>query len=348
MEISPIELKAHYTNLLQLHVKWCGSEIEKYERLLSHGSDRLIVRLISSDKTKSIGIVNRHTEENRAFISFAGHFKKNSLNIPEIYIVSPSEDSYILEDLGDETLLDRISDGKEFGSSKTGLYKTVIEELPKFQIRAGKNIDYSFCYQFNEFGEENITFDLDYFRQRFLKNFYNDNPDETSLGFDLNYIKNKILELPRDYFLYRDFQSRNIMLRSDTPCFIDFQSGRKGALLYDIASLLYDAKADIPQNTREELLEHFLLVLKDYNIKDTESLRHHFWYFALVRILQAMGAYGYLGIVKGKRRFLESIPYALKNINFILQNRVEGKELSYLKKIFSELLTEQKTENEKA
>lgn len=348
MEISPIELKAHYTNLHHLHFKWCGSEIEKYERLLSHGSDRLIVRLVSTDKTTSIGIVNRHTEENRAFLSFAGHFKKNGLNIPEIYIVSPSEDSYILEDLGDETLLNRISDGKEFDSAKTGLYKTVIEELPKFQITAGKIIDYSFCYQFNEFGEENIIYDLNYFRQRFLKNFYNDEPDEKSLETDLNLIKDKILELPRDYFLYRDFQSRNIMLRRNTPWFIDFQSGRKGSLLYDIASLLYDAKADIPQNTREELLDYYILVLKDFNIKDNDSLRHHFWYFVLVRILQAMGAYGFLGIVKGKRRFLESIPYALKNINYILANKIEGRELTYLKNIFSELLTEQKTQNEKA
>lgn len=348
MELSPIELKAHYTNLLHLHVKWCGSEIEKYERLLSHGSDRLIIRLISTDKTTSIGIVNRHTEENRAFLSFAGHFKQNGLNIPEIYIVSPSEDSYILEDLGDETLLNRISDGKDFDNTKTDLYKTVINELPKFQLKAAGGIDYNLCYQFKEFGEENITFDLNYFRQRFLKNFYNDEPDERSLETDLNLIKNRILELPRDYFLYRDFQSRNIMLRGNIPWFIDFQSGRKGALLYDIASLLYDAKADIPQNTREELLEYYLLVLKDNSIKDTDNLRQHFWYFALVRILQAMGAYGYLGIVKGKRRFLESIPYALKNINFILSNRIEGNELGYLKKIFSELLTEQKKENEKA
>lgn len=137
------------------------------------------------------------------------------------------------------------------------------------------------------------------------------------------------------------------MIKNDKPFFIDFQSGRKGALLYDMASLLYDAKADIPQPVREELLDHYLSVISGYVDNDTEKMKQYFWYFAIIRILQAMGAYGFLGIVKGKRRFLESIPYALKNINFILANKIPDEELIYIKTVFNELLKENLSVNEK-
>lgn len=348
MELSPIELKAHYTNLLHLHVKWCNKQVEKYEPLLSHGSERLIIRLIADDGTSSIGIVNRHLEENRAFINFGRHFKNSGLNVPQIHIVSASEDSYILDDLGDETLLKRVLDGDEFNSAKVELYKKVIGELPKFQVTGSSGIDYSYCYQYKEFGSENIDYDLDYFKQRFLKNFHKGEIDTELLDKDLACLKDKILEFPREYFLYRDFQSRNIMIKNDEPFFIDFQSGRKGALLYDIASLLYDAKADIPQQIREDLLEYYLEELKQYADIDAVKMKQYFWYFAMIRILQAMGAYGFLGIVKGKKRFLESIPYALKNINFILSSRTGTNEFPYLKQIFSELLNGNNTENDKA
>ena len=347
MELSPIELKAHYTNLLHLHVKWCRRGIEKYEQLLSHGSERLIVRLHAEGGTSSIGIVNRHLEENRAFISFGKHFHEKGLNVPQIHIISPSEDSYILDDLGDETLLKCVLAANEFNTDIIDLYKKVIDELPKFQITGGAEIDYKLCYQYNEFGSDNIDYDLDYFKQRFLKHFHKGEVNAAQLESDLLHIKDKILEFPREFFLYRDFQSRNIMIKNGTPFFIDFQSGRKGALLYDIASLLYDAKADVPQNIREELLEYYLIVLPQYANVDTGKMRSYFWYYALVRILQAMGAYGYLGIVKGKTRFLESIPYALKNINFILNERIDKNELLYLKQIFIELLNANKT-NDKA
>lgn len=348
MELSPYEMKAHYTNLQHLHVKHFGIDCIKYEPILSHGSERLIIRLYSAEGNTAIGIVNRHAEENKAFISFGRHFRNEGLNVPEIYIVSDDGLSYIQEDLGDETLLKRLSGSDGFSSDKIELYKHVINELPRFQVTAGKGIDYSLCYQFNEFGEENINFDLDYFKLRFLQQFYKGSIEQDKLENDLAYIRSKILEFPRDYFLYRDFQSRNIMIKNNKPFFIDFQSGRKGALLYDMASLLYDAKADIPQHIREELLGYYLNIIVNYVNTDTVKMKEYFWYFAIVRILQAMGAYGFLGIVKGKRRFLESIPYALKNINYILENKTQDSDLLYIKKVFNELLKESISVNEKA
>jgi aminoglycoside/choline kinase family phosphotransferase len=162
--------------------------------------------------------------------------------------------------------------------------------------------------------------------------------NEKLLDNNLGHLKQKLLELDRQYFLYRDFQSRNIMIKNNALYFIDFQSGRRGALLYDLASLLYDAKADVPQKIREQLLEYYLKEVSSHVKIDTEKYRQYFWYFAVIRILQALGAYGFVGIVKGRSKFLESIPYALKNINFILNQRLQHSELGYLKNIFTELL----------
>ncbi len=341
MGLSAQEQKAYYTNLLHLHAKHFGTGIKEYRPISSHGSDRIIVRLISERGGTCIGIINPvHISENKAFISFGIHFKSAGLKIPEIYTVSEDQKHYLLEDLGDESLFDRISAGNSFDDEKKGLYKRVFEELPKFQITAGKDIDYSLCYQFSEFGSDNINFDLNYFKERFLSNFFKSEINAAKLDKDLDLLKSEILEVPRDYFLYRDFQSRNVMIKDEKLYFIDFQSGRKGALLYDAASMLYDAKANIPQDAREELLAYYLEVLKSFTVIDTVYYSRKFWFFAIIRIMQAMGAYGYLGLIKGKSRFLESIPYALKNIDFILNERVPKSEFNYLKQIFFELQNE--------
>jgi aminoglycoside/choline kinase family phosphotransferase len=338
MSTAPDVKKLHFTALQNLYIKCFGHAFAEYEELSSHGSDRIIVRL-KSEHQSCIGIVNPHIEENKAFLSFGKTFKANGLNVPEIHLIAKDNGSYLLEDLGDETLSIRIkSNWDEGAEEKKALYKKAIDELPKFQVSMASHVDFTLCYQFNEFGEDNINYDINYFKERFLKVFYKSQINEELLDKDLNYLKNKILEMPKDYFLYRDFQSRNIMLKGNDLYFIDFQSGRRGALLYDIASLLYDAKANILQTIREELLEYYLDTVIKYTNIDRNLYQHYFWYFAMIRILQAMGAYGFLGITKGKSKFLESIPYALENINFILNNRIASNELSYLRSIFSELL----------
>jgi aminoglycoside/choline kinase family phosphotransferase len=324
--------------LRELYRNSFKQEAVSFQPVYSHGSDRNIFRIISADSNPVIGIYNSNKAENNAFIEFSKHFKTNGLNVPEIYRVSGDSHAYLMEDLGDITLFNKICDESErFSQHNIELYKHAIENLVKFQLEAGKEINFSLCYQFNEFGKDNIEFDLNYFKQRFLNNFYKKEHDKDRLENELNFLKQKLLEQSRDYFLYRDFQSRNIMLHKNDLYFIDYQSGRKGALQYDIASLMYDAKADVPQELREELLEYYTSEAKKYTNIQTNDFKHYFWYFAIIRILQAMGAYGFLGITKGKKRFLESIPYALTNINFILNHRINKSEFSYLKTIFSEI-----------
>jgi aminoglycoside/choline kinase family phosphotransferase len=339
MDASHFELKAYYTSLQNLHIGHFGMPVEAFEQLKSHGSERFIARLKSGGGNSTIGIVNRNTDENKALIGFGKTFKDHGLNVPEILAVNKDNGSYLMEDLGDETLLNKI-EASGFDSAIEEFYRKAIENLAEFQITAGKDIDYSLCYQFKEFGEENIDFDINYFKERFLKVFCKANHDEGLLSKDLDYLKNKILKLPRNFFLYRDFQSRNIMIKNSELYFIDFQSGRRGALLYDLASLLYDAKADIPQQTREKLLEYYLRTAMKITQIDENRYREYFWYFAVIRILQALGAYGFLGTVKGKTKFLESIPYAVNNICFILAKRIPQNELNFLKKIFETLLIE--------
>ena len=333
-----------YDELFRLHKKHFGKNVKNSSPLTAHGSDRNIVRLVDESGSTSIGIINSHLGENKAFISFGKHFLEQGMNVPNVYEISNDMTTYIMEDLGDNTLLNEIkpNGSGEFGDKETELYKKVISILPKFQVEAGEGIDYTLCYQFKRFNDDNINSDINYFKERFLANFYKKKFSSNALRNDFDKLRYNLLLLPYDYFLYTDFQSRNILLKDSSFSFIDFQSGRRGPLLYDIASLLYDARAHIPQPKRELLLEYYLDEAAKYTDIDKDLMREKFWYFAAIRILQAMGAYGYLGMVKGKKKFLESVPYALKNINYILNEKIQPDTLRYLRQIFSELLEENK------
>jgi len=308
--------------------------------LSAHGSDRKILRIHMHDNS-IIGIYNNNLDENKAFLSFTENFHKYNLHVPEIFAVSDDMTCYLMEDLGDLTLFNYINENRDNNfDCCNSYYKKAINELIKFQVTAGKTIDHSLCYQFNEFGEENIEYDLNYFHERFLKGLYYSEHDKIELNDDFEQLKSKLLEIPRDNFLYRDFQSRNIMLKNGEMYFIDYQSGRKGALQYDLASLLFDAKADVPNAARETLLTHYIEELKRYISFDDKQFRHYFWYFVIIRILQAMGAYGFLSAVKGKKRFLESVPYALKNITYVLDSKIDNNELIYLRNLFNRIQNE--------
>ncbi|MGH2574402.1 MAG: aminoglycoside phosphotransferase family protein [Ignavibacteria bacterium] len=327
--------------------KYFGNKIHTCGQLSSHGSERIILRLKSKDDKSAIGIINKDIKENRAFIEWSEHFRKFSLNVPEIYGISDDYKCYIMEDLGDLTFFKYIIKNRNTNNTLSPdtmeYYKMTLSELPKFQILAGQSINYNLCYQFNKFGIQNIESDLNYFKEMFLEIFYR-KYNEEKLHKDLNSLKKILIQIPKKYFLYRDFQSRNIMIKNHSLYFIDYQSGRKGALQYDLASLLFDAKADVPQNIREELIDCYINEAKNYISVNNDEFRHYFWYFAIARILQAMGAYGYLGKVKKKKSFLESIPYAINNINMILNQNIEKNSLEYLREMFKEIKINQKEE----
>jgi len=316
-----------------------GFGVEKIEKMKDEGSDRMVYRIQAEKLDKSIiGVVGKNIKENEAFLGFSEYFGKIGLPVPQILAVSSDKVRYLEEDLGNDTLfswMNKIRDEKGFSEEIVDMYKRVIDWLPKFQIEGARELDFSLCYQHIEFGRESMMWDLHYCKQNFLNNFCKAKIDNQGLERDFNRLVEFLLTEKGDYFLYRDFQSRNIMIKDDKPYFIDYQSGRKGALEYDLASLLYDAKANIPQNIREELVEYYLEKLP---IKvNKNKFKQYFYGFALIRIMQALGAYGFLGFVKGKKQFLASIPFAINNLEIILGKKTILDDLPTLREIFNNL-----------
>ena len=282
------------------------------------GSGRVIVRLAGSGHT-AIGIIHSVREENVAFLEFSRHFRRHGLPVPEIYAEDLSHGAYLEEDLGNTTLFEFLSanrSGHDIALEVVEAYRKVVAVLPRFQVEAGRDLNYKVCYPRSSFDRQSIAWDLNYFKYYFLR-LAGIPFNEQALEVDFTRLTKFLLGADHDYFLYRDFQSRNIILRDDAPWFVDYQGGRKGALQYDIASLLFDGKADLPPDLRQQLLDHYLDCLTGFIDLKRDPFMDHYYAFVYVRILQALGAYGFRGFYERKPHFLESVPYALKNLRWL-------------------------------
>jgi aminoglycoside/choline kinase family phosphotransferase len=288
------------------------------------GSGRQIIRLAGDIQT-AVGILYGVREENIAFLEFSRHFRRHGLPVPEIYAEDLDEGAYLEEDLGDTTLFEYLSRNR----SGANITPEVVD------------LDYSVCYPCGSFDAQSIAWDLNYFKYYFLRlaaiPF-----SEQALENDFRRLTDFLLSAPRDYFLYRDFQSRNVLLRHGEPYFVDYQGGRKGALQYDIASLLFDAKADLPPEIRQQLLDEYLDCLSGFLDLDREAFLHYYYAYVYVRILQALGAYGFRGFYERKTHFLQSVPYALKNVRWLLHNVKLPIELPTLMAAFTSMLASEK------
>ena len=285
------------------------------------GSGRVIVRLAGAGHD-AIGILYSVREENIAFLEFSHHFRRHGLTVPEIYADDLNQGAYLEEDLGDTTLFEFLSDnrsGDTVAPQVVEAYRKVIAVLPRFQVEAGRDLNYKVCYPRASFDRQSIAWDLNYFKYYFLR-LAGIPFNEQALEVDFTRLTKFLLGADHDYFLYRDFQSRNIMLRDSQPWFLDYQGGRKGALQYDIASLLYDGKADLPPALRQQLLDHYLDCLAGFISLKRDAFMEHYYAFVYVRILQALGAYGFRGFYEHKAHFLQSVPYALKNLRWLAEH----------------------------
>ena len=304
-----------------LFEKWSGVQAESIVELPSSGSYRQYCRLKNNDQI-AIAAYNHDAKENIAFLAFTKHFYKKGLPVPELLAADEANNIYLLEDLGDTTLFSWLSEKRqeqEFSEEIISVYKKIIDFLPQFQVVASKDMDYALCYPRDHFDKQSMLWDLSYFKYYFLK-LAKISFDEQKLEDDFQAFSDFLLTTNCNYFLYRDFQSRNIMLKNGHPFFIDYQGGRKGALQYDIASLLYDAKADIPQETRTALLGYYIEVLGKYVSVNPKEFTFYYYGYALIRIMQALGAYGFRGFYEKKEHFLQSIPYSLDNLQWLLEN----------------------------
>jgi aminoglycoside/choline kinase family phosphotransferase len=316
-----------------------GEPAERIEALKADGSDRKLFRLSSVSRT-AIGVVNPDARENRAFLEFSRHFRKCGLPVPEIYAEDLDRGTYLEEDLGDTTLFQFLTASrvKDALSNETlDLYRKIVELLPRFQIEAGRTLNYDVCYPRSSFDKQSMMWDLSYFKYYFLR-LAKIPFNEQALEDDFEWFTEFLLMAERRYFLYRDFQSRNIMIRDGKPFCIDYQGGRRGALQYDLASLLFDAKADLPFEIRDELVRRYLEAASALEPIDHEAFLAYYPGFVYVRIMQAMGAYGLRGFYERKPHFLASIPYAIHNLEYLLRTAALPLELPEMTQVWRRLV----------
>jgi aminoglycoside/choline kinase family phosphotransferase len=306
--------------LTDLFFQYCGQLPQTVVLLSGAGSNRKYYRL-SADGTSVIGVLGTSLEENRAFIMLSAHFHKQCLPVPAVISISSDEMGYLQEDLGNISLFSLIEKAKKNQgiTAEKSLLKRTLSLLPDLQFRGAQGLDYKICYPQSSFDKRTILWDLNYFKYCFLKPFAVDF-QENLLEDDFERFSDILLQQTTDTFLYRDFQSRNVMIREGEPFFIDYQGGRKGPVHYDVASFLWQAKADFPDDLREELLDVYLESLRKYQ-PDTDAVvfREQLRYFVLFRTLQVLGAYGFRGYLEKKQHFIDSIPYAVNNLNKLLE-----------------------------
>ncbi|MBQ9427668.1 MAG: phosphotransferase [Paludibacteraceae bacterium] len=319
----------------------------KEEVLSPAGSNRQYVRVTDEQGRRYIRVRGTSRDENHAFIGMARHFKSRGLNVPAILSVSDDEMEYTQEDLGDTLLFDAIRAGREsgvFSEEEKTLLRRTIRLLAHFQVEGAKGMDWSLCYPVPAFDRQSVLWDLNYFKYCFLK------PTglefrEDKLESDFQKMADNLTREGGDSFLYRDFQSRNIMISDEGNIyFIDFQGGRKGPKQYDVASFLWQAKANLPQSLREELVDDYLDELSTIEPVDRKAFKELLQLFVLFRTLQVLGAYGFRGYFERKPHFIESIPYAIANLRQWLNENVQiADTYPYLSEMLRELVSKWET-----
>lgn len=310
----------------KLCVDFSGKFPTAIETLPISGSSRRYYRLYISD-VSFIGLYNTNIEENRLFIYFSKHFRQKGLNVPEIFAISDDYSCYLQEDLGNEMLLDivnkhRLKD-KSLSKDTLVLYKKALDELLRFQFLGNQDLDYSYCIPSPAFDRTAIFWDLNYFKYCFLR-LAGVQFNEKALEEDFILLADQATSVPMDTFMFRDFQSRNIMIKDGCVWFIDYQGGRRGALHYDVASLLYDAIIEMPVCQKEELLDYYISSLQSYRIIAADDFRNDYYCFVLLRLLQAMGAFGLRGLYERKAHFLSSISPGIETIYELLNLQLKN------------------------
>lgn len=318
-----------------LYRTYTGHEAEEVTELPSSGSNRRYFRLHGPQTL--IGVSGTSIEENRAFIYMADHFRQKGLPVPEVYAQSDDQSFYLQEDLGDTLLFDAIEKGRKssvFDESEKTLLRQTITKLPEIQFMGSDGFDFSYCYPQEEFNQRSILWDLNYFKYCFLK--------ATGMEFQENRLEDDFLKMSdvllrnqSATFMYRDFQSRNVMIRDGQPWFIDFQGGRKGPVYYDVASFLWQAKAKYPEDLRQELLLDYIEALRKYMPVDEKYFLSQLRHFVLFRTLQVLGAYGFRGYFEKKPHFIQSVPFAIENLRQLLKQ--DYPEYPYLCGLLREL-----------
>lgn len=323
--------------LARLYTRHTGSEPSEIIELPSSGSNRRYYRLHGSGGSL-IGVMGTSREENEAFLYMDSHFRRQNLPVPAVVAVSDDQMAYLQQDLGDTLLFNAIEKGRKtrsFSAEERNLLAAAISSLPDIQFKGAEGLDFNYCYPAKDFDSRSVLWDLNYFKYCFLKatglEF-----DEARLEDDFQAMCRVLTDVPHDTFMYRDFQSRNVMVDDGKVWFIDFQGGRRGPFYYDVASFLWQAKANLPESMRAELLDVYLESLKKYIKVDREQFMATLRHFVLFRTLQVLGAYGFRGYFEKKPHFMQSVPFAIENLRELLERPYP--EYPYLSSVLNRLV----------
>ncbi len=307
-------MNRHYTTF-DLLARQSGTRLERMVAMPPAGSPREYYRLHLEDKRVVVGVFNPDKKENLSYYHFTRHFKSAGLNVPDIYAASEDYHYFLLQDLGNETLMSFLERNRETLSENeiTNLFEKAVDDLLRFQMEGLNSFPFQYAYPVKAFNKRAVLYDLNYFKYAFIK-ANNIVFNEEQLQDDFEALAKTLLESGNDYFQYRDFQSRNIMIHDNRYWYIDFQGGRKGPLQYDLVSLIYQAKAKLKQRQRDELYRYYLKKLGKINSEAVVSFKKNFSDFVFFRLIQILGAYGFRGLLQRKTHFLESIYPALETL----------------------------------
>ena len=284
--------------------------------LAESGSSRKYYRVFSGNRTL-IGTYNANVEENESFFYLTRHFGACDLPVPKLLAISSDKEFYLQTDHGDDTLFHHVQHSLAAGKydeSTIDLYRQALNQLVRFQVKGHQGLDYSKVYPVPCFDQSAVMDDLDYFKYYFVKPHAEIVFNENRLKAEFQAFADVVCLADNHYFMYRDFQSRNIMVDHGKVLFIDYQGGRGGPLHYDVVSLLYQVKAQIPQSLRDELLTYYKKALSEHVDLLSVEFDRYYPYFVYLRLMQVLGAYGFRGLIQKKAHFIESIPYAINEL----------------------------------
>ncbi|WP_462219663.1 RapZ C-terminal domain-containing protein [Ferruginibacter sp.] len=317
----------------ELFAAFSTSPVTAIDKLPQAGSERHYFRIHTKDKN-FIATYGANIKENDAFIYFSQHFKKKNLSTAKILCINSDKDIYIQEDFGDVSLLNKLEE-QGYVQSVYELYKESLHQLALLQVKGHEELNYKKCLTNTSFGKQAIMADLLYFKYYFLDALRKPY-DKQKLIDDFEALSNYLAHTEYKFFMFRDFQSRNIMVSEDKAVhFIDYQGGMKGAPQYDVASLLWQAKANLPDDWKLNLLEDYINSFEKIveETVDRDVFRSQYNGYVLIRLLQVLGAYGFRGLFERKAHFLTSIPLALQNLKWFINNQSIGIAVPEFKKV---------------
>ena len=327
-------------DIKELFAEYSKEAILDIEAIPQSGGDRVYFRILTA-KGSTIATRNNNIKENEAFVYFSKHFKKALCPVPEILFINKEKNLYLQQDMGNTSLLE-ILDGEGYTDRVFSLFKKSLCLLAELQVNGNKELNYDYCITSTEFGKQAIISDLLYFKYYFvdtLKIAY----DKEKLVTEFEILSSYLSDAEHKYFMFRDFQSRNILVKDDAVHFIDYQGGMKGAVQYDVASILWQAKAELSDEWKTNLLEYYITCLETILGQSVDRPRFESEYngYVLIRLLQVLGAYGFRGLFERKAHFLTSIPLALQNLEWFINNKKIGIELPEFQRLLRLIVAEE-------